>query len=345
MIKMFEPMFEESWFAEIKKVINSGVYTNGPNAKEFEKEFANYIGCNYAITVNSGTSALHLSLLANGIGPGDEVITTPFTFIASINAIKMTGATPVFVDIKDDFLINETKIEDKITSKTKAVLPVHLFGLPCEMDRIVNICNENELALIEDSAQSIGGEYKGTKTGNFGTSAFSFYPTKAINTFEGGMITTNSKGIYLECQKLKNHGNGSFGFNYRMNEISAKIGLLQLPYLDGWNNKRIEIANKFRKIKKEFIKPLLPLDNHLKHVYHQYTLKIPDYFKSRDEVIDILKINGIESRVYYEKPLSKRILDNTEIATRLSKEALSIPVHPNLKKEDINKIINTLNGI
>lgn len=351
MIRMFGQSFNDDWFNEIKKVMKSGVFTNGPNSKEFEEKFAEYVGSNYAISVNSGTSALHLSLLANGIGNGDEVITSPYSFIATVNAIRMTGAKPVFVDIKDDFNINETKIEEKIGPKTKAVLPVHLFGKPCNLNRISDICNENELALIQDSCQALGAKYDGTRIGGIGTNAFSFYPTKAINTMEGGMITTNSEEIYLTCQNLKNHGNGGFGFNYRMNEVSAKMGLLQLPYLDNWNNKRIENANKFNRIKHEgFIKPnLLPSETeieNIKHVYHQYTLRVMDYFHlTRDEVIEKLKKAGIESRVYYEKPLSKRINDRTEIAFRLSNEALSIPVHPNLTNEEIEKIIETLNGI
>jgi len=340
MIKMFEPVFLDSWFDELKKVIKSGVYTNGPISEAFEDKFAEYIGSEFAVSVNSGTAALHLSLLANGIGAGDEVITSSYSFQATANAIKMTGAEPVFVDIKDDYNINETLIEDKITNSTEAILPVHLFGRPCNMDRIKSICNDNELVLIEDSCQSLGGEYKGIKTGNFGTGAFSFYPTKAINTMEGGMITTNSKSVYDKCQSMKNHGNGSFGFNYRMNEISANMGLFQLPDLDNWNNKRIKNANKFDKINK-FIKPnLLPLEkDYLKHVYHQYTLTVPSYFNlTRNEIMEKLKENGIESRVYYEKPLSKRINDRTEMAFKMANNSFSIPIHPNLKENEINKI-------
>jgi len=346
MIKMFNPVFLDSWFDELKKVIKSGVYTNGPISEAFEDKFADYIGSKFAVSVNSGTAALHLSLLANGIGKGDEVITSPFTFVATINAIKMTGAEPVFVDIKDDFLINETLIEDKINYRTKAILPVHLFGKPVCLDKLNNICNENELILIQDSCQALGAEYNKKKIGSSGTNAFSFYPTKAINTFEGGMITTDSEKVYKKCQSLKNHGNDSFGFNYRMNEISAKLGLLQLPYLDKWNNKRIETANKFDKIKK-FIKPnLLPteLESGTKHVYHQYNLIIPTYLDiSRQEVINKLCGEGIESRIYYKKPLSKRLLDKTEMAFRLANNSFSIPVHPNLSNEDINKIIECLN--
>ena len=348
MIKMFEPIFKENWFNEIKKVMKSGVFTNGPNSRKFEEKFADYIGSDYAISVNSGTSALHLALLANGIGKGDEVITSPYSFIATVNAIKMTGAKPVFVDIKDDFNINETLIEDKISNQTEAVLPVHLFGKPVELDRITDICNENELVLIQDSCQALGAKYGGIRIGGVGTNAFSFYPTKAINTMEGGMITTDSEEIYKKCQGLKNHGNGGFGFNYRMNEVSATMGLLQLPYLDCWNNKRIENASKFNRIKHNgFIKPnLLPIETHIKHVYHQYTLRIMDYFHlNRDGVFQKLKKAGIETRVYYEKPLSKRITNRTEIAFRLSNEALSIPVHPNLKKEEIEKIIDVLNNV
>ena len=358
MINIAAPQIGNDEFEAVRKVLESGMLAQGPKVEEFEKGFANYIGTKYAVAVNSGTAALHIALLAAGIGPGDEVITTPFSFIASSNAALFCGAKPVFVDIDEKTLnINPKLIEQKITPKTKALIVVHLYGQTCDMDEILKICKKHNLILIEDACQSHGAEYKGQKVGSFGIGCFSFYPTKNMTTSEGGMITTNDEIIARQTRMLRQHGQSQryihdiLGYNFRMTDIEAAIGICQLKKLDDFNSKRIKNAELLTKeISK--IKGLIPpyVKPSAKHVFHQYTIKVTSDFKfSRDELQQKLSKNNIGSAVHYPIPLHKQPLyvtlgykDSLPVAEALAKQVLSLPVHPKLSDEDLKAIVRAL---
>ncbi|NOQ55620.1 MAG: aminotransferase class V-fold PLP-dependent enzyme [Nanohaloarchaea archaeon] len=360
MIPIAKPSIGVEEKKAVQDVLDSGMIAQGQKVKELEDDFAQYISTRYAIAITSGTSALHTTLLASGIKEGDEVITTPFTFTATANSILYCGARPVFADIDaDTFNINPETIEEKITSKTKAVLVVHLFGNPCDMDKIKEVCNKHNLLLIEDACQAHGAEYKGQKVGSIGDcGVFSFYPTKNMTTGEGGMITTNNADIDRKCRIIRDHGQDGrdnqvmLGYNYRMTDISAAIGVEQLKKLEGFIEKRINNAKMLNEGLKGIEGIIIPkIQADTRHVFNQYTIRVTDDFKvSRDELIQKLKDAGIGAFVYYPKPIYKQKyyldlgydenLKNTENA---AKEVLSMPVHPNVTKEDVKLIIDTIN--
>jgi len=326
----------------VMEVIRSKQLTQGAKVSEFEELFAKYIGTKYAVAVNSGTAALHCAYLALGLKKGDEVITTPFTFRATISMIEAVGATPVFVDIKDDFNINEALIEDKITKKTKAIVPVHLFGKSCSMDKIMKIAKKYKLSVIEDAAQSCGAEYDNKKTGNFGDiGTFSFYGTKILTTCEGGMCVTNNLETAEKIRMIRNHGmdkNGNFkmlGYNYRMTDVFASIGIKQLDRIKSFIDVRRYIANSYNYYFDKLVKVPRDTEN-TKHVYNNYSFTV----KNRDLVVKNLQANGIGARVYYAKPFAD--LPN---ATRIANSILSIPIRPNLSTEEMNHIIYNLQEI
>ncbi|MCG8433057.1 MAG: DegT/DnrJ/EryC1/StrS family aminotransferase, partial [Gammaproteobacteria bacterium] len=243
--------------AVMQEVAASGHYILGPQVRAFEQEMADYCGCQYAIGVGSGTDALHLALLALGIGPGDEVITTPFTFIATTEAIGMVGATPVFVDIDPQtFNIDVEQIESAITSRTKAILPVHLYGQPCEMEAISALANQYSLRVVEDAAQALGATYQGQKVGAFGTAGcFSFFPSKNLGCFgDGGMVVTNDKDVHDRVEMLRRHGgkvkyhHSELGLNSRLDALQAAILRIKLPHLDSWNQSRRNIAYRYNQL-------------------------------------------------------------------------------------------------
>jgi dTDP-4-amino-4,6-dideoxygalactose transaminase len=359
MIPISKPILGAREKKAVLKVLDSGFLAQGAKVEEFEKRFAEYIRVKYAIAISSGTTALHLALLAHGIKKGDEVITTPFTFIASSNAILYCGAKPVFVDIGEDFNINPDLIEKKITKKTKAILPVHLFGYPANMVKIMKIAKKYHLAVIEDCCQAHGASIFGKKVGSFGTGCFSFYPTKNMTTGEGGMITTNNKQIAERARLLRNHGmkikyyHDVLGFNFRMTEIAAAIGIEQLKKLEKFNKKRIANANYLNKnIKTKGI--ILPkIRKGYRHVFHQYTIRITDQCpKSREEIIKKLEENGIGSAIYYPLPVYRQkpylklgYKEYLPITEKYSKEVLSLPVHPSLTQNDLRKIVSIMNSI
>jgi len=360
-INISTPVLAREEMEAVEFVLQSGRLAQGPKVEEFEVLFASYIGTKYAIATSSGTAALHIALLASGIGNGDEVITTPFSFIATANAILFCRAKPVFVDIdKDTFCINPGLIQKKITSKTKAVLPVHLYGQPCNMKEIVRICREHNLILIEDACQAHGAEYHGKKVGSFGIGCFSFYPTKNMTTGEGGMMVTEDSNIAERARMIRNHGQKEkyahevLGYNYRMTDVAAAIGICQLKKLDEFNRQRIEHARflterlgKIRGLITPFIAP------NVKHVFHQFTIKVTgDFSMSRDELKQRLKAKGIMPEVYYPLPIHKQplykeagynaCLPNAEKACA---EVLSLPVHPLLTEEDLDYIVKTIKNI
>lgn len=360
MIPIAKPLIGNEEIKAVADVLKSGFIAQGTKVNAFEELFAKLCGTKYAISVNSGTAALHTALNAAGIKQGDEVITTPFTFIATANTILMHDAKPVFVDIDEEtFNIEPKKIKQKITKRTKAIVTVDLFGHLCDYDEISEIAKKNNLIVIEDACQAINAEYKGKKAGAFGDiAAFSFYATKNITCGEGGALTTNNQR-YAEASKLfRQHGRSSMneyeyidlGYNYRMTDISAAILLEQLKKLDFITKKRIENAEYLSKGLEKIKGIKVPVvKKGYKHIFHQYTIKVEDNFKlKRDKLIKYLKEKGIGSAVYYPQPLHLcrhiRKLGYKKgdfpIAEKLSQQVLSLPVHPSVTKEQLNYIID-----
>ena len=355
MIPIGKPMLDEKEINAVVEVLKSGQIAQGKVVETFEEDFAKYIGVKHAITVNSGTAALHLALLAAGLKPGDEVITTPYSFLATVNTIILCGAKPVFVDINpDDFCINASLIESQITEKTKIIMPVHLYGQTSDMKTINEIAKKHNLKVIEDACQAHGATFENIKAGALGDlGCFSFYPTKNMTTSEGGLITTNDDQMAETCRILRNHGQKTryysvaIGLNYRMTNISAAIGVEQLKKLDGFNQKRMDNAKyfdeKFAEVK-GIIVPQRFADRN--HVYHQYTLRVtPEYKLTRDELLTKLTESGISAGVYYPSTLSSldpikpfaKNLDNP-VAEQIAKEVISIPVFPGLTQDNLEKI-------
>lgn len=355
---MAKPTISEEEIKAVTAVLRSGVIAQGNKVEEFEEAFAEFIGTRYAIAVNSGTAALHVSLLAHGIGDGDEVITTPFTFIATANSILFTGARPVFADIEEgSFNIDPNNVLKKVTPRTKAIIPVHLYGQPCDMDRILRIAEEHGLAVIEDACQAHGAEYEGRMVGSFGTGCFSFYPTKNMTTGEGGMITTNDKDIAQRARMIRSHGQKEryfheiLGHNYRMTDIAAAIGLCQLRKLELFNNERIDHAKILTKGLSGIKGVVLPHSKpNVKHVFHQYTVRVTEDFGiSRDELREKLRSKGVATEIYYPLSIHKQPLyqklgynDHLPNSEKAVKEVLSLPVHPLLTREELDYIVEAV---
>ena len=354
-IKIAEPQIGSEEENAVLKVLRSRKLSQGEKVAEFEILFSKYIGTKYAVAVSNGTCALHLSLLALGIGKGDEVITTPFSFIATANAIRYTDATPIFSEIDPHtFNIDPKAIEKKITRKTKAIMPVHLFGLPSEMDDIIKIAKKHKLFLIEDAAQAHGAKYKGKKVGSFGVGCFSFYSTKNMTTGEGGMITTNSKSIYEKLLLLRSHGmkrryyNTSIGFNFRMTDIQASIGIEQLKKLPTFNKKRVQNAAMYSTLLKNVSGVFVPeVFGDKKHVYHQYSILFKNK-KVRDSMRNFLSEHGVQSETYYPLPINEQVIYKGSgsflIAHSISQRILSLPVHPGVNEKDITYICDLISS-
>ncbi|MFW6057013.1 MAG: DegT/DnrJ/EryC1/StrS family aminotransferase [Chloroflexota bacterium] len=361
-IPVAKPDIREEDIAAVASVLRSGHLAQGSITAEFEQRFAQYVGVRHAVAVSSGTAALHLALLARGIGPGDEVITTPFTFTATANAILFTGAKPVFVDI-DSFTFNmdANLIEDAITSRTRALLPVHLYGQPCDMEAIPDIAERNGLAVIEDACQAHGAEWDGRRVGSFGTGCFSFYPTKNMTTGEGGIVTTNDAGIAEHVRVLRSHGqtgrylSARLGFNYRMTDIGAALGLCQLERLEEYTGARIRNARLLTEGLARVPGLLTPQGTlRARHVFHQYTVRvIPGFPVSREKLQIHLASRGVGSAVHYPRPLHKQPYYSIPgyerlrlpIAEQTAGEVLSIPVHPGLSRSDVRHIVATLSRL
>lgn len=337
----------------VLNAIESGQYILGPNVTAFEQEAADYLGAPHAVGVASGTDALHLALLAAGIGPGDEVITSPFTFIATAEAIRYCGATPVFVDIDSrTFNIDPALIEAAITPRTKAIIPVHLFGQPADMAAIGVICEKRSLLLIEDCAQSFGAAIGNRMTGTFGSmGCFSFFPSKNLGCYgDGGLITCATAELAEQVRALRNHGSHVryhhhvIGYNSRLDEIQAAILRVKLKRINEFNAGRRQVAGLYSKLLKDLTR--VPFEDHKGvHVYHQYTLLC----KERQEVMAKLAEKQIASAIYYPIPLHRQEVfaeAYSEIVLPLAEDislhCLSLPIYPEMPEEYVALVAATI---
>ena len=341
------------------KVINSGQYVFGPYLKSFEEKFAEYCNVKYAVGVGNGSDALVLIMKALGIGPGDEVICPANSFIASAWSIIAVGATPVFCDVEDDFLISLLNIKKAYSKSTKAVMAVHLTGKLCEMNSIGNFCRENNIFLIEDAAQAIGAKnINNNKAGSFGIAGgFSLHPLKNLGVYgDGGVVTTNSFELAEKIKKFRNHGLENrdkclyWGLNTRLDELQAAYALIKIKYIESWTNKYIFIANTYsKKIINKIMKPQTNLG--FRDVFHNYIIVVKP--RIRDTLMHRLLEVGVETKIHYPIPLhlqpcaselgyKKGDFPNTE---RLAKSMISLPIYPLLKKREINHVISSVNSI
>ena len=351
MIPVAKPILSGEEMKEIAAVLDSGILAQGDVVARFEEKFAGYVDAPCGIATNNGTSALHTALAALGVGEGDEVITTPFTFIATATSILMQRARPVFCDVDPKtYNIDPDLIAEAVTKKTKAIIAVHLYGLPCDMRPIMETAQDYGLKVVEDACQAHGAEYRGRKVGTIGDAGvFSFYPTKNMTTGEGGMITTSDPEVAERARMIRNHGQSQryvhvmMGYNYRMTNIAAAIGLAQLGMLDRFNAKRRENADYYdRNLKVKT--PIVP--EGMKHVYHQYTIEVEE----RDEFLKHLESHSVGYGVYYPIPVHKQPLfkDYNHIALPCAEEAgervVSIPVHPGLTEDERYMVVQTVNS-
>jgi dTDP-4-amino-4,6-dideoxygalactose transaminase len=375
-IHFAQPLFGTEEKKEVIKAMDSGWVTLGPGTKSFEEEFAKYTGAKYAVGLSSCTAALHLALIAAGVGPGDEVITTIFTFAASINPVLILGGKPVLVDIDEKTMnIDENLIEEKITKKTKVIMPMHYGGYPCNMDAIRKIAKKHKLIIIEDAATAIGASYKGKKIGNIGDmTCFSFHPIKNMSTGDGGMVTTNNQSYAERLMLLRLHGMskeawkrhtaaGSWkydivepGFKYNMTDIQAALGRVQLKRLDGFVKTRKQYAKIFDRELAKIPEITIPVHSENSGTaYNLYTIKIDttNLTVSRDEIVELLKQEQIGVSVYYiplyefsyfqkNLKLKKKDFPNAE---KVYQSMMSLPLYPKMNLKDINRVINTLSDI
>jgi dTDP-4-amino-4,6-dideoxygalactose transaminase len=338
------------------RLSSNGAYIMGPELEQFEQEFASYCGVKYAVGVGNGGEALLFSLLALGIGKGDEVITAPNSFVATAWAIANTGAKPVFVDVGDDYNINSELIEQAITSATRAIMPVHLTGKVADMRRIMEIAVGNNLQVVEDAAQAVGATYYGQKAGSFGDlGCFSLHPLKNLHVHgDGGMIVTSDKSKYEYLQKIRNHGLVNrdscefWGYNSRLDNIQAAIGSIKLKYLDQWNDRYRAIASMYTTgiLRNENLK--LPDEkDYEKPVYHRYVITSP----LREKLQSFLLEKGIESKINYPIPLhlqkAAKQYDYKKgdfpVTERLASEILSLPLYPEMTNKQVEFVIETVN--
>lgn len=374
MIKVSTPVTDEEEEKAVAEVLQSGRYADGPKAKEFEKNFSEYIKTQHAVATSSGTAALHMALIACGVKPGDEVIVPALTFFATVESVLHQGAIPVFADLDPKtYCIDPKDMEKKITNKTKAIIPVHFFGEPAEIEEIVEISHRHNLHVVEDCAQAHGAEFRGKKVGSFGdANCWSFYATKNMTTGEGGMVTTDNKEFAEKIFALRNHGMTNrndhtiLGYNYRLSEIHAAIGVVQLKKLEKFNKKRTEISNILRDelssiswLEAQYI------PDYIKHAFFWCAFKVDEkkIGMSGKELREELMKKGLEVRQRYTEPLykqpvllennfnglvrekidySKIYLPNVEsIAGKL----IGLPNHPKLSEKDVQDTISIIRSI
>jgi dTDP-4-amino-4,6-dideoxygalactose transaminase len=334
--------------------MSSGALAQGARVRELEERLAHIVGAKRAVATSSGTTALHLALLATGVGPGDEVVTVPFTFFASASTVLMTGARPVFVDVDEaSYAIDVGQIEAAITPRTRAILPVSLYGQPADLPAIAEIAERRGLALVEDAAQSHGAAIGDRRSGSWGVGCFSFYPTKNMTTGEGGMVTTSDAEVADRARLLREHGmrvryhHEIVGYNFRMTDIHASIGLAQLPKLPAHNARRRAIAARYDGELRGVVTPRVQPG--VTHVYHQYTIRV----NRRDEFVERLKQRGVGTGIYYPIPVhrQKPFLElgyadqRFPVSESLSEEVVSIPVHPSLTDDEVATVIAAVNAV
>ncbi len=361
MIPLAQPDIGEEEIRLVNEVLRSGWLSMGPKVGEFEERFADYIGTKHAIAVNSGTSGLHLCVRSLGITKGDEVITSPFSFVASSNCILFEGGKPVFVDIDPKTLnIDAQRIEDAITKNTKAILPVHVFGQPSEMDAIMDIAEEHNLAVIEDACEAVGAEFNGRKAGTFGdASVFAFYPNKQMTTGEGGMIVTDDDNIAGLCRSMRNQGRSEdeewlnhvrLGYNYRLDEMSCAVGLGQLGRIDDLLKKREKVAEEYTKLLSNVDGIMTQyLDPGVKMSWFVYVVRVIEDIH-RNEVMKYLKENGVSCRPYFTpvhlQPFYREMFGYKEgdfpICETVCDSTIALPFYGNMDRETIRKVCSTL---
>lgn len=363
MIPIAHPLLGTEEAEAVCRVLAAGQLAQGEQVAAFERRFAEICRVREAVAVSSGTAALHLALVAHGIGPGDEVITTSFSFAATANVILLTGATPVFVDIEPDtYTLDPSLVRAAITPRTRAVMPVHLYGHPCDMKRLVPLAESHHLAIIEDACQAHGAQAGGEPVGSFGTGCFSFYATKNITTGEGGMVTTRDPEIAERLRSLRNHGqreryrHTALGYNLRMTEMQGAIGLVQLEKLEQLTRKRVSNAEFLTARLRGRVQTPITRPG-FRHVYHQYTIQVPG---NRDEWVLQLRARGIGTAVHYPLAIHQqpfylehadkfRIIDisgkspvggmHLPVTERAAARVLSLPVHPGVSEEDLLAIV------
>jgi perosamine synthetase len=345
MIPLARPLVGAEELAAISRVLASGQLAQGECVTAFERRFADLCHAQAAVAVSSGTAALHLALLAHGIGPGDEVITTPFSFAATANVIRLVGATPVFIDIEPDTCnIDARLVEAAISPRTRAILPVHLYGNPCDLPRLTTLATNHRLALIEDACQAHAATVAAKPVGSFGTGCFSFYSTKNMTMGEGGIITTNDPAIAERIRLLRSHGQTeryhhvTLGYNLRLTELQAALGLVQLDKLERFTEQRIANARYLNDRLSDWVQTPAARPGH-RHVYHQYTIRAPADQRAR--WMRTLRERGVDTAIHYPCPIHRQPAYRDDYADlflpeaeKAAREVLSLPVHPGLSATD-----------
>lgn len=362
-IQIARPYIDKDDIEGVVEVLESGWLSLGPKYKEFEEKLAEYVGVKYACAVSSGTAALHLGVRALGLKSGDEVITSPFSFVASSNCLLYEGVKPVFVDIEETtFNIDPSLIEQAITKKIKAILPIHIFGQSAEMDEIMRVAKKYKLKVLEDSCESLGATYRGKMvgtTGDIGT--YAFYPNKQMTTGEGGMIITDSKELYDLCDSMRNQGrskNGDWliherlGYNYRLDEMSASLGITQLKKLDWMIEEKRKIAFWYNEVLKDIKDIEIPkVGANRTHSWFVYVVRIKN--SKRDKLMDELGKVGIQTKPYlpviHLQPFMRKMFNlkkgDFKVAENISEETLALPLFIGLKQKDVEYIANKIKNI
>lgn len=377
-ISVAKPIVGDEEVEEVEEVLRSGYYAPGPRVEKFEEKFSDYIGPEHGVAVNAGTAALHVSLAASGIGPGDEVIVPPMTFFATVSAVLHQNAIPIFADMdRKNFCLDPEKVKEKITRNTEAIIPVHLFGNAAEMDAFREIAEDHDLTLIEDAAQAHGTTYRGEKVGSIGDiGCFSFYATKNMTTGEGGIITTDDDEIAEKARSIKGHGmtgrhdHTYLGYNYEMSEINAAMGLVQLKKLDEMNRERRKNSEFLvRKVEEKIDWLETPyIADHVEHSYFWCPVVVDEEKIGMDtsQVIEELDDRGLETRNRYVEPIyHQEVLKHPypkgcpytcqniqekydelhlDVAEDLVGKFIGLPNHPDLEEEDLKRVIDILEG-
>jgi dTDP-4-amino-4,6-dideoxygalactose transaminase len=343
--------------AAIARTLDRCSFCLGPDVSQFEQDFARFIGARHCIGFNSGTSALHVALLLLNVGPGDEVVTTPFTFVATSWAISYAGARPVYVDIEEStFNLDPRQIERALTPRTKAVMPVHLYGLPCNLQSMLEICGKHKLPLVEDAAQAHEGKYRGKIVGTFGAmSCFSFYPGKNLGAYgEGGALVTNDEALAERARSLRDHGStrryyhDEVGYNYRMEGIQGAVLGVKLPHLHAWTRERRRVAHRYHELLADTPLQLPREPDYAESAWHLYVVRHPQ----RDELKKHLEANHVGCGLHYPLPLHLQKCyaslgykaGDFPVAEKAARECLSLPIYPELTEQQIQRVVGVIKG-